>query len=217
MNINNDHSSPNYWKTTTGKPLIIKPWAIVIHATAADTVESTLNWFKNPGSQASSQYVIDKDGEIYQLMPDNYAAWHAGKSSWKGTENMNLHSIGIELVNNGVTPYTSDQIDACIELVRHLMEAYDIKAEDVVGHKDISPGRKTDPYQQFPWSSFRKRIAALTDIEKVAYSEVVNTWKDGKEAVAAAVAKGAITDRVNLSVDKLWVLIVLYRLKLFKK
>jgi len=204
MKINTSHKSPNYWRTSTGAPLIIKPWAVVIHATAADTVQSTLGWFKNPSSKASSQYVVDKNGEIYQMIDDNVAAWHAGASEWKGTPNMNLHSIGIELVNDSHKPYPKEQVAACVELVQHLMKKWEISSFNVVRHSDISPKRKSDPYSHFPWEKFKKDI--------LGESALIDQWEDGRESVEWAFENELIKDKTNINSDKLWTLIVLYRL-----
>ena len=65
---------------------------IVIHATAG-TVRSALAWLTNPASRVSAHYLIDKAGQIYRLVPDEYAAWHAGRAAWRGETAINDISL----------------------------------------------------------------------------------------------------------------------------
>lgn len=205
MNIITTHKSPNYWRTSNGNPIIIKPWVIVIHATAAATVQSTLGWFKNPDSKASAHYVVDKNGDIYQMVEDTWGAWHAGASRWKGIENLNLHSIGIEVVNDSKESYPEAQIKACAELVKHLVAKYKIKLGDVVRHSDISGFRgKTDPYAHFPWETFKGSL--------IEAPSLIDQWEGGREAVNWALNNGYITQEGNIDSNKLWTLIVLHRI-----
>jgi len=146
--------SPNFRRTRDVS-------CIVIHATATDGIDSPLTWLCNKESGVSAHYLIGLDGKVYQLVNEADIAWHAGESSWRGKKNVNLFSIGIELVNknDGKSPYPEKQIDACVEIVKELMDEYKISANDVVGHLHIAPGRKTDP-AGFPWDIFRKKLAA---------------------------------------------------------
>lgn len=130
--------------------------AIVIHATANLSLSETLAWFENEKSGVSSHYVIDKDGSITQCVSDSDKAWHAGDSDLWGVPNCNEFSIGIELVNKNDDhdEYTPEQMDSLTELCKALCEKYNIPLNRVVGHQNVSPGRKTDPGKQFPWKEF---------------------------------------------------------------
>ena len=101
----------------------------------------------------STHYLIDNDGTVIQLLPDDKVAWHAGKSYWNGITGLNAHSIGIELQSStaGQTPFPSEQIQSLKKLVDSLMKKYNIPPENVVGHSDIAPTRKADPGKMFPW------------------------------------------------------------------
>ena len=79
--------------------------AVVIHYTSSPDLGGTISWFRNPQSRASAHYVIDRDGTIIQMVKDEDRAWHAGKSSLHGQNNVNDFSIGIELVNWGLLKY----------------------------------------------------------------------------------------------------------------
>lgn len=86
--------SPNH----SGK---IDPKFIVMHYTAGWTAESAVSTFASSNSRVSAQITIDTDGTVYQHVPFNVKAWHAGPSKYMGYSGLNAHSIGIELVNPG--------------------------------------------------------------------------------------------------------------------
>ncbi len=135
---------------------------IVLHATATDTLADTFYYLieKEGDARVSSHYVIDRDGTIYRLVPDEKRAWHAGIATWKEIQSdINSHSIGIEFQcpaagERSFAEFTTEQIDAGIELCRHLIEKYQIKPENVVAHSDIAPERKFDPGYTFPFEKF---------------------------------------------------------------
>lgn len=103
--------------------------------------------------EISTHYLIDNDGTVVQLVPDNKVAWHAGKSYWKGVTGLNAYSIGIELQSSsaGQKPFPDKQIQSFQKLAQKLMQKYNIPSENVVGHSDIAPMRKVDPGKMFPW------------------------------------------------------------------
>lgn len=155
--------SPNYRKSTNKRKVSL----VVIHATRTAKSGSPLEWLTLPSSQKSAHYLIDLDGTVYQLVDENNIAWHAGNSKWKGMETVshagnptvNPCSIGIELVNanDGIMPYPEEQIEACRNLVSAICKERNIKSENVVGHYDVSPGRKSDPLG-FPFDDFKGRL-----------------------------------------------------------
>jgi AmpD protein len=82
-------------------------------------------------------------------------AWHAGVSNYKGREDCNEFSIGIELEGTDETNYTDAQYDTLIKMTMEIMALYpSIKKDDIVGHSDIAPGRKTDPGESFDWNHY---------------------------------------------------------------
>lgn len=101
----------------------------------------------------SAHYIIDTDGKIYQLVPEKLRAWHAGESYWRGKNNLNHSSIGIELcsLSMGQEVYNDNQIRQTIKLCRKIMRHYHIKKVNIVAHSDIAPTRKPDPGKTFPW------------------------------------------------------------------
>jgi N-acetyl-anhydromuramyl-L-alanine amidase AmpD len=123
-------------------------------------------------AKVSAHYVSSESGEIFQLVDEEYAAFHAGVSSWNGITNLNNHSIGVEIVNIGYNwlskfpmeraakvegsdqtwcEFTEPQILATIELCKNIIKQHDIKPYNILGHSDIACGRKSDPGPIFPW------------------------------------------------------------------
>jgi N-acetyl-anhydromuramoyl-L-alanine amidase len=103
--------------------------------------------------KVSSHFFIRRDGELIQLVSCLKRAWHAGLSHWRGRERCNDFSIGIELEGTDDVAFTDRQYRTLGELTSALKAAYPI--QDVAGHSDISPGRKTDPGPHFDWARFR--------------------------------------------------------------
>lgn len=128
-----------------------RPHTIVLHHTGSDTVQRALFVLTDPKHQVSSHYLIGRDGTIYQLVDERHRAWHAGASRWGDNTDLNSASIGIELDNNGDEPFAEPQIEALLALLSDLRERYRIAPENVLGHADVSPGRKVDPSRHFPW------------------------------------------------------------------
>jgi AmpD protein len=100
--------------------------------------------------RVSAHFFIRRDGTLVQFVSCNDRAWHAGASCWRGRERCNDFSIGIELEGSDTLPFDAPQYRRLGELLRSLREHYPI--EEVVGHSDIAPGRKTDPGPCFDWT-----------------------------------------------------------------
>ncbi|MBF0538594.1 MAG: N-acetylmuramoyl-L-alanine amidase [Nitrospirae bacterium] len=73
---------------------------IIIHYTVDIRFKGVIDFFMTP-KNTSAHFVVDRDGTTEQLVSLNDAAWHAGKSSWKGLEGLNSYAIGIETINAG--------------------------------------------------------------------------------------------------------------------
>lgn len=136
---------------------------IVLHYTSTDLPRS-LQLLS--GRDVSSHYLIgESPATIYRLVDENRRAWHAGESEWNGRTWLNATSIGIELVNRGYVesadgrrlwyPYSEEQIDALVLLLKDIMARHDLKPGAIIGHSDIAAQRKVDPGPLFPW----KRLA----------------------------------------------------------
>ena len=128
---------------------------IIIHYTGMKKESDSINRLQNPRSKVSSHYLIKKNGEILTLVPDLYEAWHAGLSSWKNYKYLNKNSIGIEITNpghqHGYKSFSRKQIFSLKKLLISLIKKFKIKKKYILGHSDISPDRKKDPGEKFPW------------------------------------------------------------------
>ena len=133
---------------------------IVIHYTGMQSEVDALNRLTDFKSKVSCHYLINEKGKIISIVPDNYTAWHAGKSRWGKLSSLNKSSIGIELVNPGhnfgYKKFGKKQISALIQLIKKLIKKYNINKQNIVGHSDIAPLRKKDPGEKFPWKILAK-------------------------------------------------------------
>ena len=157
MNITANYS-PNF-EIKKRKPKKIK--FIVFHYTGMKRETDAINKLTNEKSKVSSHYFIKNNGEILSLVPDIYTAWHAGISSWHKYNFMNKYSIGIEISNKGhnfkYVNFNKKQINSVIKLSKFLIKKYKIKTNFILGHSDISPDRKKDPGEKFPWHYLSKK------------------------------------------------------------
>ena len=155
--------SPNYDERPIGGDISL----IVIHAISLppgqfggsgiiELFSNHLNPEEHPYYQeivhlrVSAHFLIRRQGELIQFVSTFCRAWHAGISSWQGRERCNDFSIGIELEGCDELPFEVAQYETLNLLLRNLVEIHKISA--VVGHSEISPGRKTDPGPLFDWS-----------------------------------------------------------------
>ena len=106
------------------------------------------------GIKVSAHFYIKRCGEVVQFVSVDDRAWHAGVSEYKGREGCNDFSIGIELQGTDKTSYTDKQYDSLNELLKNLKASY-LSIQDIIGHEDIAPGRKTDPGVGFDWKKVR--------------------------------------------------------------
>ena len=134
---------------------------IIIHYTGMQSERESIIRLCNPKSKVSSHFLINQNGKVYRLVQDNQIAWHAGKSCWGNYKNLNKNSIGIELVNKGhqfgYTHFRKKQLLSLIKICKILIKRYKIKKKNIVGHSDISPLRKIDPGEKFPWNQLAKK------------------------------------------------------------
>ena len=132
---------------------IRRPVLIVLHFTNQHSAQESLDTLRtrNSGGPVSSHYLIGSDGHIYQLVSDQLRAWHAGPGRWGTITDVNSASIGIELDNDGSTPFAQPQIASLLRLLGDLTDRLHIPRAQIVGHEDFAPGRKDDPGPLFPW------------------------------------------------------------------
>ena len=121
-----------------------------------------LDWDAHPyfaqirGMQVSSHFVIRRDGGLLQFVSCDKRAWHAGVSHYRGRDNCNDDSIGIELEGLEGETFEAAQYDTLSVVCKELMKNYPIA--HIAGHEDIAPGRKFDPGAGFDWQSLQDKL-----------------------------------------------------------
>ncbi len=154
-----DCPSPNH--DERGQPISM----LVLHYTGMVDAQSAIDRLRDPEAKVSCHYLIDEDGTIYRMVPEERRAWHAGRSWWRGIAGVNDVSIGIELVNpgheHGYRPFPEAQIESLVRLVFEIKDRHGITRGNVVGHSDVAPARKEDPGELFPWSRLARLRLAL--------------------------------------------------------
>jgi len=106
--------------------------------------------------RVSAHFLIRRDGSVLQFVRCGERAWHAGVSQWRDRQRCNDFSIGIELEGCDELPFEPAQYTVLARLIRVLRRSYAL--EDIVGHADIAPGRKTDPGPCFDWPRLRELL-----------------------------------------------------------
>ncbi len=133
----------------------VPPRLIVLHYTGMESGAAALERLRDPAAKVSAHYLLDEDGALLRLVPEERRAWHAGASSWRGETDVNGVSIGVELVNpgheHGLRPYPEAQIARLIALLDDIRGRWRVEDQDIVGHSDVAPARKRDPGELFPW------------------------------------------------------------------
>lgn len=132
----------------------------VIHYTGMKSREEALERLCDPAAKVSAHYLIDQEGAVFRLVPEEHRAWHAGVSYWRGIRDLNGTSIGIELCNPGhdwgYRAFPAAQLAALKEVLGGIFARHRLSPEALLGHSDIAPGRKIDPGELFPWRDFAK-------------------------------------------------------------
>tara|TARA_Y100001935_G_scaffold253737_1_gene260650 strand:+ start:1572 stop:2303 length:732 start_codon:yes stop_codon:yes gene_type:complete len=150
--------SPNFDRKKRGSNQIK---FLIFHYTGMKNEVDAINRLTDYKSKVSSHYFIKNNGKIINLVPDLYIAWHAGISSWQKFKSINKYSIGIEISNPGhnlkYKNFSKKQINSIFKLSRNLIKKYRIKSKFILGHSDISPLRKKDPGEKFPWKILSSR------------------------------------------------------------
>ena len=169
-----DSPSPNF--NERALPVSI----IVIHYTGMIDAASALAQLRSPEAKVSSHYMIAEDGQVCRLVAEEKRAWHAGKSHWRGIDDVNSASIGIELVNPGhewgYRPFPEPQMASLILLMKGIVDRFGVTRGNIVGHSDIAPERKEDPGELFDWERLAKLRLALPRPRKHLTDPM---WTDG--------------------------------------
>ena len=141
------------------------PDMIILHYTGMKSGEAAVERLCDPEARVSAHYVVEEDGRIFRLAPEERRCWHAGVSRWRGQDQLNGVSIGIEIVNPGhewgYRPFPDTQMSALIPLIHDIVQRHRITRGNIVGHSDIAPARKQAPGELFPWGQLARLRLAL--------------------------------------------------------
>ena len=204
--------SPNFGDRRGGAT----PSLVVLHYTAI-SCEAARARLCDPEAEVSAHWLISQTGEAEALVDERHRAWHAGAGGWAGLDDVNSHSIGIELANDGTQPFAEPQMAALERLLAAIMARWNIPAHRVIGHSDMAPSRKSDPGRHFDWRRLALQglsvwpepaaeaplAASLTafgypdapdDVRLIAFRLRFRPWASGPEdATDRALAAGLVT------------------------
>lgn len=163
---------------------------LVLHYTDMATAKEALEKLCDPAAKVSAHYLVEEDGTVHALVPEEMRAWHAGVSSWRGHTNINQRSIGIEIANPGhrlgYRPFPKPQMEAVAKLCRNILSRHDIPARNVVAHSDVAPTRKKDPGELFDWKGLAEQGVGLwpneflikTSLAETLFSFLKMLWRN---------------------------------------
>ncbi|MDF2368602.1 N-acetylmuramoyl-L-alanine amidase [Sneathiella sp.] len=155
------HPSPNFDAREAGTPVDM----LVLHYTGMKTGAEAIERLCDPDAKVSAHYAVEEDGRIFALVKEEMRAWHAGVSCWRGAQNINARSVGIEIVNPGhefgYRAFPAVQMAAVTVLAADIVARHAISARNVVGHSDVAPHRKEDPGELFDWQELARSGVGL--------------------------------------------------------
>jgi len=153
--------SPNHDERPQGEAVDV----LILHYTGMKSARDAIDRLRDPKAQVSSHYVVDEDGTIFRLVPEERRAWHAGVSYWRGHTALNGRAIGIEIVNPGhewgYRDFPALQMAAVCDLCLSILSRHPIPARNVVAHSDVAPERKEDPGEKFRWRDLAQNGVGL--------------------------------------------------------
>ena len=163
-------ASPNFGPRPAGAQIDL----VVIHSISLPPGEfgngnvqrlftNQLDWDAHPyfqglqGLQVSSHFFITRSGALWQFVACGDRAWHAGDSAYRGRNQCNDDSIGIELEGLEGNLFEALQYETLTGLCAALLQAYPIA--HIAGHEHIAAGRKQDPGPGFDWILLQNSLA----------------------------------------------------------
>jgi N-acetyl-anhydromuramoyl-L-alanine amidase len=120
------------------------------------------------GLEVSAHFLVRRDGALSQFVSVERRAWHAGRSCWRGRENCNDHSVGIELEGLEGETFEPAQYRRLADLIQALSQTWPVR--EVVGHEHVAPGRKRDPGPGFDWSRLQRALRRRRALAQVVAS-----------------------------------------------
>jgi len=156
-----DLPSPNQDDRPAGVPIDM----LILHYTGMQSAQAAVERLRDPAAKVSSHYVVDEDGFVLCLVPEERRAFHAGVSYWRGYTELNGRSIGIEIVNPGhewgYRDFPVLQLAAVCDLCLAILSRHAIPVRNIVAHSDVAPDRKEDPGEKFDWEGLAQNGVGL--------------------------------------------------------
>jgi N-acetylmuramoyl-L-alanine amidase len=153
--------SPNQDHRPAGVPVDM----LILHYTGMPSAQEAIDRLRDPAARVSSHYVVDEDGSVLRLVPEERRAWHAGVSYWRGNTELNGRSLGIEIVNPGhewgYRDFPALQMAVVCDLCLAILSRHAIPARNIVAHSDVAPDRKEDPGEKFDWRGLAQNGVGL--------------------------------------------------------
>lgn len=138
---------------------------LILHYTGMPTGAEAIARLRDPAAKVSAHYMVEEDGQVFRLVPEDRRAWHAGVSHWRGQTGLNARSIGIEVANpghaHGYRAFTALQMAAVCDLCLEVLARHPIPARNVLAHSDVAPDRKEDPGEFFDWEGLARNGVGL--------------------------------------------------------
>ena len=131
-----------------------------------ESAEAAIDRLCDPAHEVSAHWLVGRDGRQVALVPEDRRAWHSGAGRWGDVRDVNSRSIGIELDNDGASPFPEAQVVALIDLLGTVVARHPaITPSRILGHSDVAPERKVDPGTLFPWNRLvAAGLAAATPV-----------------------------------------------------
>lgn len=151
------HPSPNHGPRRDG----LVPRLVVLHYTEMPSTGAALARLCDPAAEVSCHWLIGRDGALWSLVDEDRRAWHAGAGSWRRQDDINSRSIGIELDNDGASPFAAPLMQRLETLLAGVLSRWSIPPAGVIAHSDMAPGRKIDPGPRFDWQRLARQGLAI--------------------------------------------------------
>ncbi|HEX4174032.1 MAG TPA: N-acetylmuramoyl-L-alanine amidase [Acetobacteraceae bacterium] len=180
---------------------------LILHYTGMRSAQEAIDRLRDPLARVSAHYVVDQDGAVLRLVPEERRAFHAGVSYWRGHRALNARSIGIEMVSPGhewgYRDFPVLQVAAVCDLCLAILARHPIPPRNVVAHSDVAPERKQDPGEKFDWKGLAEngvglwpenacgRDAGISSMQQVrtALAEIGYDVNDASDAALTAVLR----------------------------
>lgn len=179
------------------------PSMIILHYTGTPTAEEAEAIYMM-SDKVSPHYMIYGDGSIVQFVDEEKRAWHAGLGSWGRQDDINSASIGIEIWNSGheylFEDFLGEQITSLISLISDIRSRHDIPDYNILGHSDVSAGRKIDPGEKFPWAKLKQAgIGVMPEINEEDERLALH-WMDQPALIVSALKEYGYDTQIDFEV-----------------